>query len=165
MTVKKGLLCALVLCLQAGSIISAPKDSAPIKSPRLDVDKETLAEVVLTAAEAQEVLYKLEAILELAARYDKQNRAPRPDAAQPCDGIFPACNTIDLTDLNLCCCQLKNSICCLSSIIDNVIGNCTDPSILLPSVVDKSDIDAICASTTTLLKTILLELRGAFLIV
>jgi hypothetical protein len=160
MIVKKGLLCALVLCLQAGSTISAP-----MKSPRLDVDKEALAEVVLTAAEAQEVLYKLEAILELAARYDKQNRAPRPDAAQPCDGIFPACNTIDLTDLNLCCCQLKNSICCLGSIIDTVIGNCTDPSILLPSVVDKSDIDAICASTTTLLKTILLELRGAFLIV
>jgi hypothetical protein len=156
MIVKKGSICALMLCLQVTSALSVP-----LKSQRV-LDEESLKEVSLTTDQAEQILEGLETLIEQARHYDLQNRAPRPDAAQPCDGVFPACNVFDLTELAQCCCATRALLCCLGTSIIDILGACSDPSILLPSTVDKSDIDAICASTITLLKTILLELRGAF---
>ncbi|HEV2917054.1 MAG TPA: hypothetical protein VGW78_04885 [Candidatus Babeliales bacterium] len=154
MIAKKGALLAFILVMQSGSALSAPRKN-------FNLDKE-LHQVALTDDQAEWVVQEIENILQQARIYDHANKAPRPDAAQPCDGVFPACNTFDLTELAACCCTIRNILCCIGTSIFEVLGNCLDKSILLPSVVDKSDIDAICASTITLLKTILLELRGAF---
>lgn len=152
---KKGILLALILCLPIGSAIGATK------YPGDHAGKE-LAEVALTTDQAELIVRKLEDLINQALSYDQINRAPRPDSAHQCDGSFPGCSNFDLSELSACSCAIKNLLCCLGSSILDVLGACTDESILLPSMVDKSDIDAICASTVTLLKTILLELRGSF---
>jgi hypothetical protein len=156
MIAKKGSLLALVLCLYMGTACGEIT-----KSPRTAVGRE-LAEVSLTAEQAEQIVHSLEAVIKQAREDDQQNKAGRPTSAVPCDGVFPACTIFDLSELSACCCAIKNILCCFSVSVLDVLGACTDASILLPSTVDKSDIDAICASTITLLKTILLELRGAF---
>jgi hypothetical protein len=150
MVIKNGYLLLLLAGMQAGTMLCA-------------VDAQRQGEMVLTPEQASRIAQELEVLLQEAHQYDQQNRAPRPDAAQPCDGVFPACASFDLTMLSECCGSIKSMLCCLGTSIIDVLGSCEDLSTLLPSVADKSDIDALCISTVSLLKTILLELRGAFL--
>lgn len=86
------------------------------------------------------------------------------------EGLASCCDTVASIQENLAsCCDRVVSIqdglatCCdRVASIQETVGSCTDHSVLLGSQVDKSCIDGLCESVVTLLKTILLELRGNF---
>lgn len=130
--------------------------------------RESAPEVWLTQAQASEMLIKVDTLVKQIRELSDQNRAPRPNALQPCDPGFPGCGTCDLTCVLADLCAIQNQLICICentlsfSEIVGVIGSCTDTSVLLGSQVDKSCIDSLCLSVVALLKTILLELRGAF---
>src|SRR5918996_4025660 len=107
MIAKKRVWLALILCMQVGSMFGIPRRSG-------NIDDE-LREVLLTPEQADRVVQEMEQVIRQARIYNEQNRAPRPDAAQPCDGVFPACNVFDLTELAECCCAIRNILCCLGA--------------------------------------------------
>lgn len=150
---KKCIFAALLLNMQVGYIYGITRNIDQINN---------LEQVLLTDDQTDWLVRALEDILVQAQEYDGINRACRPDSASLGDGVFPACNVCNIAAVSACCCSIRNLLCCLTVSLNEVLGSCTDISILLPSVVDKSEIDAICATVITLLKTILLELRGAF---
>lgn len=108
-------------------------------------------QVVLTVEEAQRIVDAWE-------RLESQIRAAREDtstdaAAQPC------CNNSDLAVIRTCICAIKNQLCILSQ----QVGICSDtviPQITNAPCVTQADIDAICASLQSWVKTIVSELRG-----
>lgn len=141
------------------------------KSPRSESSVTHLQEVWLTQSQAQRLLASVDTIINYIKELNEHNKAPRP-GAQPCDPAYPGCQLVDLSAIMECLCQIKLQLVCIceeqQSMAEElascceVIGECTDASVLLGSVVDKSDIDALCLSVVSLLKTVLLELRGAF---
>jgi hypothetical protein len=148
---------------------------APEKGPRAESAMNNLQEVWLTQSQAQRLLASIDTVIKYVKELHEQNKAPRPGGAQPCDPAFPGCGMCDLTAVMECLCQIKLQLMCIceeqQSVAEDlasccaVIGTCEDPSTLLDSVVDKSDIDEMCLTVVSLLKTILLELRGAFTVV
>ena len=161
MIAKKSGLLALVLSLQVGSVFAAP--SRGVRPTGSTVGESA----TLTHNEARKILTAVEGIVKEMREYNAKNRAPRPSAPQECDDAFPApCfPKIDLSELLNCLCEIKRDLDCVleksCSIVD-MIGNLCDESCLLPSVVDKADIDNLKKTVISLLKTILLELRGQF---
>lgn len=109
------------------------------------------AQIALTVEEAQR-------IVEAWDRLESQMRAPREDtssdpAAQPC------CNDADLAIIRTCICAIKNQLC----VVSQQIGDCSDTVITAvtdASCVTQADINAICASLQSWVKTIVSELRG-----
>jgi hypothetical protein len=159
-------------------IIPATAVALPSKKGRTDAS----SEILLTPVQAERLLASVDALLLEMRECNDQNRAPRPGAL-PCDPAYPGCSVCDLTGVleQLCliqnellcicaaqasCCDVVLSCCDVVESISDVLGECTDESVLLPlSLVDKSDIDDLCLSVISLLKTILLEIRGEFLVV
>jgi hypothetical protein len=144
---------------------------ASSKAPRTDSAMGQLQDVWLTQAQAQKLLVSVDMLIAQVQELSKQNRAPRPGAV-PCDAAFPGCQACDLAPVLDCLCALKLQLCCICEEIQSltdgfgscceVIGNCDDLSEELGSVVTKAEIDALCLSVVSLLKTVLLELRGGF---
>ncbi len=122
-------------------------------------------EVWLTPAQAQHLLSSVEHLVHQMNDLSKQNRAPRPEAPVAGDPSYPGCGLVDLSGVLAALCLIENQLVCvcqeLYSVAD-VLGSCTDSSVLLGSQVDKSCIDGLCLSVVSLLKTVLLEIRGAF---
>jgi hypothetical protein len=156
--------CALTL------IVSAPMIySVPTKSPRVEVGNAAEQEAWLTQEQARRLLLSVDSLIHQVKDLSEQNKAPRPSSIAPGDPGYPGCGLCDLTPVLAALCSIENTlICCctetsssLESIID-VLGACSDISTALPSQVDKSMIDALCLSVVSLLKTVLLELRGVF---
>lgn len=144
------------------------------KSPRRDpvVIQTPKQEVLLTRDQADHVLAALELVVQEMQVMSKQNKAPRTDAPGVCDPSFPGCGLVDLSGIMAELCLILNQVSCICkntvSIIDittsltDIIGSCNDHSVLLGTQTDKSCIDSLCLSVISLLKTILLELRGGF---
>ena len=136
---------------------SVRRDPVVIQAPQ--------QEAWLTKEQAQHILTAVEMLVQQIQELNKQNRAPRVDAPGVCDPSFPGCGLVDLSGIMAALCSLQLQVQCvcerLASVAD-VIGSCNDTSVLLGSQVDKSCIDSLCISVVSLLKTILLELRGAF---
>lgn len=153
------------------------------KKPRLHdpvvIQMPKAQEAWLTKDQAQHILTSVEMLVRQMQEMSRQNKAPRPGATSCSDPAFPGCSTCDLSGLleALCTIQLQLDCICirlassqegLASCCDTVasiqesIGSCNDHSVLLGSQVDKSCIDGLCLSVVSLLKTILLELRGNF---
>jgi len=147
---------------------------AQIKSPRRDpvVIQMPKEEVWLTQTQAHHILTAVEMLIQQVQELNKQNKAPRPSAPGVCDPSYPGCGLVDLSGIMeaLCSLQLQVQCLCERSVsttdiivsISDAIGSCNDSSVLLGSQVDKACIDSLCLSVISLLKTILLELRGAF---
>lgn len=168
---KSGLL-VLALALHVAGI-----DAASVKKvPKIEAPKES---AVLTTDEAQSVLKSIQKVMDEMRVYNERNRAPRPTAPRPIDPTYPITQTIDLSPILSALCSIQNKLCLILlelaqntsvteeilervSFIEELIGDCGDESVLLPSQVDKEDIDSLCETVITLLKTILLELRGNF---
>jgi hypothetical protein len=122
-------------------------------------------EAWLTGGQAQHMLQAIDMLMQQMQELTKQNRAPRTDVPGVCDPSYPGCGLVDLSGIYAELCSIRNQVNCVCmntvSIID-LLGSCNDASVLLGSQVDKSCIDSLCISVVSLLKTILLELRGAF---
>lgn len=156
----------LTIGLQAeeAQLRSARRDPVVIQAPQHDA--------WLTKDQAQHILTSVEMLVQQVRELSKQNRAPRPDAPGVCDPSYPGCGLIDLSGILASLCSIQNELDCvcgrLGSLQDavgslqDVVGACTDTSVLLGSQVDKACIDGLCLSVVALLKTVLLELRGAF---
>jgi hypothetical protein len=122
-------------------------------------------EAWLTKDQAAHLLTSVEMLVRQMQELSRQNKAPRPDAPGSCDSSFPGCGLCDLSGIleSLCAIQLQlDCICERTASLQDVVGACSDLSTVLPSQTDKSDIDALCISVVSLLKTVLLELRGVF---
>ena len=139
----------------------------PDKGQRAESAVTHLQDVWLTQSQAQRLLTSIDTIIKYVRELHEQNKAPRP-GAEPCDASFPGCQMCDLTAVLESLCQIKLQLVCIcegqQSAFD-VLGECTDESFVLPSQVDKSDIDSLCLSVVSLLKTVLLELRGVFTVI
>jgi hypothetical protein len=157
------------------------RGEAITKSPRRDpmVIQVPKQEAWLTQEQADHVLAAIELIVQEMQQMSKQNKAPRTDVPGVCDPSFPGCGLVDLSGIMAELCLILNQVSCICkntvsiidlnlSIIDittsisDILGSCNDHSVLLGSQVDKSCIDSLCLSVISLLKTILLELRGGF---
>jgi len=138
-------------------------ESTSTRSPRHEAPSTAHPQDVwLTESQAQQLVVSVNNLIKQVQELSAQNKAPRPGAV-PGDPSYPACNTCDISCLLSALCALENQLfCCCGTLLD-VLGSCTDLSVVLPSQVDKSDIDALCISVVALLKTVLLELRGVFL--
>lgn len=133
------------------------RDPVVIQAPQQDA--------WLTKDQAQHLLTAVEMLVRQMQEFTKQNKAQRPDAPGNCDPSYPGCGLVDLGGIYAELCSIQNQIACLCAVttsISDVVGACTDTSVLLGSQVDKSCIDNLCITVVGLLKTILLELRGAF---
>jgi hypothetical protein len=122
-------------------------------------------EAWLTKDQAQHILTAVEMLVQQMRDLSRQNKAPRDNAPGVCDPAYPGCGLVDLSAILSELCSIQNQIFCLcerTASISDVVGACTDISTLLGSQVDKSCIDSLCLSVVSLLKTILLELRGNF---
>ena len=157
------LLAAVSTCLtvgvhaEEGQLRSARRDPVVIQAPQQDA--------WLTKDQAQHILTSVEMLVQQVRDLSKQNRAPRPDAPGVCDQSYPGCGLIDLSGILASLCSIQNELDCVCNrmgSLQDVVGACTDTSRLLGSQVDKACIDGLCLSVVSLLKTILLELRGAF---
>ena len=107
-------------------------------------------EIVLTIEEAQRIVAAWDRI-ELQLRAAREDTSNDP-AAQSC------CNDADLAAIRTCICAIKNQLC----VVTGLIGACTDtviPEITNASCVTQDDINAICASLQSWIKTIVSELR------
>lgn len=162
------LTCACILSVaaaRAGEAKSSRRDPVVIQVPK--------QEAWLTPNQAQHLLTAIEMLMQQMQELSKQNkaenteqtRAPRIDVPGVCDPSFPGCGLVDLSGIYAELCSIRNQVNCVCmntvSIID-ILGSCNDASVLLGSQVDKSCIDNLCLSVISLLKTILLELRGGF---
>ncbi len=136
-------------------------------------------EAWLTKDQATHLLTSVEMIVRQMQEISRQNKAPRPDAPGSCDPSYPGCSLVDLSGILASLCLIENQLVCLCersasqqetlasccdviASVQDVVGACTDISTVLPTQTDKSDIDALCLSVVSLLKTVLLELRGVF---
>ncbi len=157
------LLAAASVCLAIGlqaeeaQLRSARRDPVVIQAPQHDA--------WLTKDQAQHILTSVEMLVQQVRELSKQNKAPRPDAPGVCDPAYPGCGLIDLSGILASLCLIQNELDCVCGrlgSLQDVVGACTDTSVLLGSQVDKACIDSLCLSVVALLKTVLLELRGAF---
>ena len=124
------------------------------------------SEAWLTQTQAQHLLVAVESLIRQVGELSKQNnRAPRPDATQPCSPGYPGCGSCDISCILADLCSIQNQLICICETnfsVTDVVGACTDLSVILPTQTDKACIDGLCLSVVSLLKTVLLELRGVF---
>jgi len=130
-------------------------------------DQQTTVEVVKPNAQA--VLLSIEEaqrIVEAWDRFELQLRASREDTSGDlaAQGCCP--DNTDLAMIRACICAIKNQLCALTDIVIDIsgqIGQCTDlviPEITEAACVTQDDINAICATLQSWVKTIISELRG-----
>jgi len=90
-----------------------------------------------------------------------RERAPRPDGAHLGDPAAPLSSGFlaDLDEIRRCVCLIKKTV----NHIDDTVGDCTD--LMIPTVtgapcITVDEINEICATVISWLKTIVSELRG-----
>jgi hypothetical protein len=153
----------MLACVASGIGIRAEVTKAMRRDPV--VVQAPKQEAYLTEEQAQYIMADLGRLAQQIRDLSKQNKAPRTDAPGVCDPSYPGCGLVDLSAILEGLCQIQNQIFCLCermATIQDAIGSCTDASVLLGTQVDKSCIDSLCLSVVSLLKTILLEVRGNF---